>query len=100
MKIKEKVLNESFEWMFQHTYRDSKNLKESINMPSATSYEVSQSIKRAIDLTLAQVKKVIDEEIKKEQKCMDRDDFEVQILEHTNQIEMAKKLKQKLSEDA
>lgn len=46
--------------------------------------------------TLAEVDKVIDEEIKKEQDCADRDEYEEQLREHTNQIEMANKIKQKL----
>ena len=45
---------------------------------------------------LAEVIKVIDECIKEEEFCMSNDKYDEQILEHTNQIEMAKKIKQKL----
>ncbi len=45
---------------------------------------------------LAEIGKVIDEEIKTEQECMKRDKYEEQEIEHINQIEMANKIKQKL----
>ena len=44
----QKGTHEAFKWMFQHSYRDSNKLKESINMPSVTSYEVSKAIDKAI----------------------------------------------------
>ena len=55
-----------------------------------------EDLRKAIDLTLAEIGKVIDEEIKTEQECMKKDKYEEQEIEHINQIEMANKIKQKL----
>lgn len=49
-------------------------------------------LKEAIDLTLAEVKEVSDNLKKKEKECMKKDEYEEQIVEHTNQIEMCGKI--------
>ena len=56
----------------------------------------SQGFDTGWDGNLAEIGKVIDEEIKTEQECMKKDKYEEQEIEHINQIEMANKIKQKL----
>ena len=72
-KIKEKVLKET----------NFDNDPESPHMEVLNLYE-------------KKVGKAIDECIKEEEFCMSNDKYDEQIIEHTNQIEMAKKIKQKL----
>lgn len=48
------------------------------------------------ELKLKEVKKVIDDEIKAEIRCLKTDEHDEQFVEHNNQIEMAEKIKRKL----
>ena len=82
MKIKEKVLKEFGKYPKELGY-----LKR---------IEATPLVIKAIDLTLAEVGKVIDDEIKAEIRCLKTDEYDEQFADHNNQIEMASKIKQKL----
>ena len=100
----QQAINDTIRRTLAETKKEKKELKEKIERledellayrrPRGTSVVNVREDERK--KTLASVDKVIDECIKEEEFCMSNDKYDEQILEHTNQIEMAKKIKQKL----
>ncbi len=71
-------------------------LNKGLDYSTSRKRELKYKIKKALEMRDIEVEKTIDEEIKKEENCMKDDQYEEQILEHTNQIEMANKIKLRL----
>jgi hypothetical protein len=65
--IEEDIIDEAFDWMFSHTYRKYKeDGNDTINMHSASIYEVRECLRKAIQKALAlQQDKIIDTQMQK-----------------------------------